>query len=43
MKKYVDQEYVGLGDEFKFRMFIGTEFLVRFEDEKEWKERYLKI
>lgn len=36
-------ENIGFGDEIKFRMFIGTEFLIKFEDQQEWKERYLKI
>jgi len=32
LKKYLDMENIGFGDEIKFRMFIGTEFLIKFED-----------
>jgi hypothetical protein len=25
------------------RLFMATEFMIRFEDEQDWKERYLKL
>jgi len=29
--------------ESEFRSFIATEFLIKFQDEDDWNERYLKI